>query len=94
MARMVDCVVLKQPAEGLEAPPHPGPLGVRIYEQVSREGWRKWLDRLAMIINENRLSTADPGTVDLIEQHMKGFLFGEGELGTAPAGFTAPPRKK
>lgn len=93
MGRMVNCVVLKRPAEGLDEPPHPGPLGVRIYEQVSSEGWRRWLDRLAMIINENRLSTADAGTVDLIEQHMIGFLFGEGELGAAPAGF-APQRKK
>ncbi|MHB1529703.1 MAG: oxidative damage protection protein [Acidiferrobacteraceae bacterium] len=93
MARMVNCVVLKCPAEGLDEPPHPGPLGMRIYEQVSREGWRRWLDRLATIINENRLSTADPGTVDMIEQHMTGFLFGEGEFGAAPPGF-APQRKK
>lgn len=94
MARMVHCMVLKRPAEGLESPPHPGPLGIRIYEHVSQEGWRQWLDRLATIINENRLSTADPGTVDLIEQHMVGFLFGEGNLGKAPPGFAAQGQKK
>lgn len=94
MARMVNCVVLKREAEGLDAPPHPGELGQRIYESVSREGWQRWLDRLTMIINENGLSTADPGTIEVIEQHMRGFLFGEGELGGVPQGFRPPARKK
>ena len=65
----------------------PGELGERIYENVSREGWAEWLQRLQMIINENQLSTADPGSIDLIEQHMRGFFFGEGNLGGLPAGF-------
>ncbi|WP_455208074.1 oxidative damage protection protein [Kaarinaea lacus] len=89
MARMVQCVVLKKEAEGLDKPPHPGELGVRIYENVSREGWKQWLERLTTIINENGLSTADPQNVELIEKHMIGFLFGEGDFGTLPAGFRA-----
>lgn len=91
MIRMVNCVVLKKEAEGLEKPPHPGELGVRIYRDVSQLGWQRWLERLSAIINENGLNTADPAAIELIEAHMKGFLFGEGELGTAPAGFR--PRK-
>ena len=87
MARTVQCVVLKREAEGLDEPPHPGELGERIYGNVSREGWAEWLQRLQMIINENQLSTADPGSIDLIEQHMRGFFFGEGNLGGLPAGF-------
>ena len=94
MARTVICSVLKREAEGLERPPHPGELGQRIYENVSAEGWRKWLERLATIINENRLSTADPGSIAVIEQHMVGFLFGEGEMGKLPPGFQAPGSKK
>ena len=94
MARMVYCSVLKHEAAGLEHPPHPGELGQRIYENVSAEGWRKWLERLAIIINENRLSTADPGSIAVIEQHMLGFLFGEGEMGKLPPGFQAPGSKK
>lgn len=94
MARMVQCVVLKREAEGLDAPPHPGALGQRIYESVSKEGWKQWLDRLTMIINENGLSTADPGTIEIIERHMVGFLFGEGDFGGVPQGFHAPGRRK
>lgn len=94
MARMVDCVVLKRPAEALDEPPHPGELGQRIFENVSKEGWQEWLVRLQMIINENQLNTADPQSIEVIEQHMRGFLFGEGESGGLPSGFRAPGSKK
>jgi len=94
MTRVVFCQVLKREAEGLDRPPHPGTLGRRIYENVSIEGWKKWLERLATIINENRLSTADPDSIKLIEQHMLGFLFGEGDMGKLPPGFTPPGQKK
>ncbi len=93
MTRMVNCVVLKREAEGLEAPPHPGEIGQRIYENVSAEGWKKWLEKLTMIINENGLNTADPRSIELIEKHMVGFLFDEGEFAGA-AGFQPPNRKK
>jgi len=84
MARIVRCAVLKREAEGLERPPHPGP----------QEGWKQWLQRLATIINENKLSTADLASIKVIEQHMVGFLFGEGDMGKLPAGFQAPGSKK
>ncbi len=94
MARMVQCVVTNQQGEGLEIVPHPGELGQRIYENVSQEGWNKWLERLTMIINENGLSTADSASVEVIEKHMLGFFFKEGEMGNLPEGFKAPGAKK
>ena len=93
MARMIDCVVLKREAEGLDEPPHPGDLGQRIYEHVSKEGWNEWLKRLQMIINENQLNSADPRSIEIIEQHMLGFLFGEGDMGGLPMGFQAGAKK-
>lgn len=93
MARIVNCVVLHKPAEGLTTPPHPGELGQRIYENVSVEGWNKWLERLTMIINENGLSTADPRSIEVIELHMRGFFFAEGEMGELPQGFQAGGKK-
>lgn len=87
--RTVNCIVLKAEAEGLDKPPHPGELGARIYENVSKEGWKQWLERLTAIINENGLNTADPRNIELIEQHMEGFFFGEGEGGQLPSGFRA-----
>ena len=87
MANKVKCVVLKIEAEAMDAPPHPGELGIRIYENVSKEGWKQWLERLTTIINENGLNTADPKNIELIEKHMLGFFFGEGDHGQQPAGF-------
>ncbi|OUR82219.1 oxidative damage protection protein [Cycloclasticus sp. 46_120_T64] len=87
MSNTVQCVVLKTEAEALDAAPHPGELGERILANVSKEGWAQWLERLSMIINENGLSTADVESIQLIETHMKGFFFGEGEKGQVPSGF-------
>jgi Fe-S cluster biosynthesis and repair protein YggX len=94
MTRVVHCVVLNREAEGLEGPPHPGELGQRIFETVSKQGWQQWLDRLTMIINENGLNTGDPQSLELIENHMRGFLFKEGDYGGMPQGFRPPGAKK
>ena len=94
MSRSVNCVVLNREAEGLDKPPYPGALGVRIYENVSREGWVQWLQRATTIINENGLSTADPRSVEVLEQHMVGFLFNEGDMGGLPEGFRSAGAKK
>ncbi|MBQ0724805.1 MAG: oxidative damage protection protein [Cycloclasticus sp.] len=94
MTNMVQCVVLKTEAEALDTAPHPGELGERILANVSKQGWSQWLERLSMIINENGLSTADVASIQLIEDHMKGFFFNEGSLGQVPSGFNAAPKKK
>ena len=94
MTRTVQCIILKTESEGLDAPTYPGEIGMRIYENVSKEGWQQWLERLTMIINENGLSTADPASIEVIEKHMMGFLFKEGEMGSLPEGFKPPGAKK
>ena len=90
--RMVSCVVLKSEAPALKSVPYPGELGQRIFNEVSEEGWAKWIENQTMIINENGLSTVDPTSLKLLEEHMKGFLFKEGEMADKP--FAPPaPRK-
>ena len=92
MSRLVNCIYLKSEAEGLDAPPYPGELGLRIFDSISREAWELWLQRSVMIINEYQLNSANPEALQHIEEHMKGFLFSEGDLGDAPSGFM--PRSK
>ncbi|MDH5572788.1 MAG: oxidative damage protection protein [Gammaproteobacteria bacterium] len=75
MSRMVFCQLLKKDAPGLDAQPYPGELGQDIFTSISQEAWTKWLNHLTMLINENRLSTADPRHLDTIEQQMREFLF-------------------
>ncbi|HET7586471.1 MAG TPA: oxidative damage protection protein [Gammaproteobacteria bacterium] len=78
MTRQVQCVVLKHEAEGLDRPPYPGDLGRRVYENVSKEGWQRWVRHQTMLLNEYRLSPIDPKARKFLEQEMEKFFFGEG----------------
>jgi hypothetical protein len=51
MARQVHCVKLKREAEGLDFPPYPGELGRRIFDNVSKEAWKQWLEQQKMLVN-------------------------------------------
>ena len=78
MTRTVQCVILKQEAPGLDRAPYPGSLGQRIFEQVSREGWSRWVKHQVMLINENRLSPVEPKARKFLEGEMEKFFFGAG----------------
>jgi len=78
MARIVKCVKLGREAEGLDFPPLPGELGKRIYEQVSKEGWQLWQAQQTRLINENRLSLADPRARKYLLEQAEKFFFGGG----------------
>ena len=89
MTRTVDCVVLGKKAPGLDEVPYPGELGERVYQSVSAEAWQNWLERLVIIVNEEQINSSDPKALALIEQHMQGYLFNEGDQGDMPEGFVA-----
>ena len=76
MTRTVNCSYLGEPAEGLDRMPLPGPLGQRIYDNISKQAWRKWLAHQTMLINEKRLSPIDPEHRRYLEQQAEAFLFG------------------
>lgn len=78
MARMIQCVFLKQEAPGLDRPPYPGELGKRIYENVSKEAWARWLKHQTMLINEYRLSAIDPKARKFLTEEMEKFFFSGG----------------
>lgn len=88
MSRIVHCVVLKREAEGLDRVPYPGALGQRIYDQVSKEAWARWVKHQVMLINEYRLSPVEPKARKFLEAEMEKFLFGAGS--EKPAEFVAP----
>jgi len=88
MTRTVQCVVLKQEAAGLDRPPYPGPLGQRIFENVSREGWGRWVRHQVMLINEYRLTPVDPKARKFLEAEMEKYFFGSGS--EHPADYKPP----
>ena len=85
MGEMVNCVVLKKEAEGLDKAPYPGELGQRILENVSQEGWKSWIKHQTILMNEHRLSPINPEHRKFLETEMEKFLFGEGS--DKPEGF-------
>lgn len=90
MSRMLECVLLKKQAEGLDYAPYPGELGQRIYDGVSKEAWNRWLAHQTMLINEYRLSPIEPEARKYLETEMEKFFFGEGS--SAPQEFVPPPK--
>jgi Fe-S cluster biosynthesis and repair protein YggX len=74
---MVQCVKLGRELPGLDKPPFPGPLGERIFNNVSREAWGLWPAQATVIINHYGLSLGDPNAQKIIMQQMEEFFFGE-----------------
>jgi len=92
MPRLVHCVKFNREMEGLDEPPQPGELGQRIYENVSKQAWKMWVQQQIMIINEYRLNLADPNASKVLDQSMEQFFFGEGSV--LPPEYVPPAQKK
>ena len=75
MTRMVQCVKLKREAEGLDYPPYPGELGVRIWREISKQAWGDWTNIQTRLVNENRLNLADARARKYLAQQMESYLF-------------------
>ena len=88
MSRLVNCVVLKTQAEGMDYSPYPGELGQRIYDNVSKQGWQQWLKHQTMLINEYRLSPIEPKARKFLVAEMEKFFFGGGA--EKPAEYVPP----
>jgi Fe-S cluster biosynthesis and repair protein YggX len=78
LARIITCVLLGPDSEGLDRPTYPGALGQRIYENVSKLAWQRWLKHQTMLINEYRLTPFEPKARKYLEDEMQKFFFGEG----------------
>jgi Fe-S cluster biosynthesis and repair protein YggX len=78
MSRTVQCVLLGTEAEGLDRPTYPGDLGQRIFENVSKQAWQRWLGHQTMLINEYRLTPIEPKAREFLEQEMEKYFFGDG----------------
>lgn len=80
MARMVQCVKLKREAQGLDHPPYPGDLGVKIWQSISKEAWEQWIEIQTRLVNENRLNLADARARKYLAGQMQEFLFEDADI--------------
>jgi Fe-S cluster biosynthesis and repair protein YggX len=89
--RMVQCVKIGREAEGLDRPPFPNALGKRLFESVSKEGWKLWLAHSTMLINEYRLDLSSKQGTEMLLKQCEEFFFGDG--GAKPEGYVPPTDK-
>lgn len=91
-ARTVFCVKFQREMEGLDEVPFEGhPLGQKIYENVSKEAWKMWIEHMKMLMNEYRLNLGTREAQEFLLQQMENYFFGEGAA--LPPDFV-PPRSK
>jgi Fe-S cluster biosynthesis and repair protein YggX len=78
MPRTVQCAKLSRELPGLQKPPFPGPLGQRIFDEISQQAWQMWQAQSTIIINHYGLNLADPQAQKFLMEQMEEFFFGEG----------------
>lgn len=76
----INCIKLKKQLEALERPPYPGELGEKIFKNVSKQAWQKWLEHQTLLINEKNLSLIDPKARKYLEEQMHKFFFDDENL--------------
>ena len=77
--RTVMCVKFQKELPGLDEVPFDGhPLGQRIYEQVSKQAWKLWVEQMKIITNEYRLNLGTPEAQQFLLKQMEEYFFGEG----------------
>ena len=90
--RKVFCVKFQKEMPGLSEVPFEGhPLGQKVYENVSKEGWSMWLEHMKMIMNEYRLNLGTLEAQEFIIKQMDDYFFGEGSA--LPAGYVPAKTK-
>jgi len=91
MARMVKCVKMGKELPGMRWKPFEDELGQKLFDNVSEEGWRLWLEHSKMLINEYRLDLMSARAQQILREQVEQFFFGEGSQ--LPPDYVAPKAK-
>ena len=78
MSRTVKCAKLQRDLPAMPYKPFKDALGDRIYNEISMEAWKLWLEHSKMLINEFRLDLVSPQGQEFLMQQMEEYFFGEG----------------
>ncbi len=91
MPRIVKCVKMGKELEGVKWKPFEDELGQRLYDNVSQEAWKLWLEHSKMLINEYRLDLMSARAQQILREQVEQYFFGEGSQ--LPPDFVAPKAK-
>jgi Fe-S cluster biosynthesis and repair protein YggX len=92
MPRMVKCAKLGRELPGVIYRPFDNELGKRIYENVSQDAWRMWIEQSKMMVNEYRIDLTSPQGQRMLLEKAEEFFFGGGTEERPPE-FVAPDAK-
>ncbi|QCI26156.1 oxidative damage protection protein [Buchnera aphidicola] len=73
--KKIFCQHYQKILEGFEEQFYPGKIGKKIYKNISKKGWKKWIKEQTIFINENNLNMTNQEHIKQVEQHMINFLF-------------------
>lgn len=91
MTRMVKCAKLQRDLPAVPYKPFQNELGQRIFDEISEEGWKMWLEHSKMVVNEYRLDLTSPEAHKILMEQCEQFFFGDGAA--LPPDFVPPPQK-
>ena len=84
MARMIQCVKLGREAEGMKWKPFQDDFGQKLFDSVSEEAWKGWIEHSKMIINENRLDLMSARAKSILREQCETYFFGGGTVAPPP----------
>lgn len=90
--RVVKCIKLGKVLPGLKAPPIPTELGRKVYENVSEQAWKEFMEFFKMIVNEYRLDLTSPQADAIFEQKVEEYFFSD--TAKMPEGYVPPEPDK
>ena len=84
--RTVFCAKLQKELPALDENPFENhPLGQKIYDSISKDAWRMWVEHMKMLMNEYRLNLGTKEAQEFLFAQMEQFFFGTGS--SLPPGF-------
>jgi Fe-S cluster biosynthesis and repair protein YggX len=91
MPRTVNCVKMGKELPAMKWKPFEDDFGQKLYDNVSAEAWKLWLEHSKMLINEYRLDLMTPRAQQILREQCEQFFFGEGSQ--LPPDYVAPKAK-
>ena len=81
---MVKCIKLGREAEGMKWKPFQDEFGQKLYDNVSEEAWRGWIEHSKMLINEYRLDLMSTRAKSILREQCEQYFFGDGSKAAPP----------
>ncbi len=90
MSRVVHCKKLGRELPAMPYQPFADQLGKRIYDEISYDAWKLWLEHSKMIVNEERLELNSERAHQVLKAQCEAFFFGDGGANSRPANYKPP----